>query len=283
MISIIICSREKVINANLSENIKNTVGCDYELIVIDNSKNQYSVFEAYNLGIKQSKGVYLCFLHDDLIVKTNDWGVIIQKLFANDNWLGLIGIAGAKQKSRIPCGWWDCDDKYKVVNIIQHFKDKTIQRQQIGFEDSSFEEVVVIDGVFMCMRKSADVFFSNKLKGFHNYDLNISFEIIRKGFKIGVTNEILLEHFSIGSLNEEWLVSTIELHNRYSNLLPVKINDIVITESEIFIGKKFIDYCISIVGRKKMYKYCFDFLNIKLLLGTRLSLLKYLVKRIFEK
>ena len=67
MISIIICCRIQTINKDLSENIKNTVGCDYELIVIDNSQNSYSIFEAYNLGIERSNGDYLCFIHDDIL------------------------------------------------------------------------------------------------------------------------------------------------------------------------------------------------------------------------
>ena len=44
MISIIICSRTERINYDLSENIKKSVGCDYELIIIDNSENKYSIF-----------------------------------------------------------------------------------------------------------------------------------------------------------------------------------------------------------------------------------------------
>ena len=70
MISIIICSRTQAISKDLSENVQNTVGCDHELVIIDNSENQYSIFEAYNLGIKQSKGEYLCFAHDDILFHT---------------------------------------------------------------------------------------------------------------------------------------------------------------------------------------------------------------------
>ena len=67
MISIIICSRDKSISEELSTNISETINHDYELIVIDNSKNKYSIFEAYNSGIKKSKGLYWCFIHDDIL------------------------------------------------------------------------------------------------------------------------------------------------------------------------------------------------------------------------
>jgi hypothetical protein len=34
---------------------KLTIGCEYELIIIDNSENKYSIYEAYNLGIERYK------------------------------------------------------------------------------------------------------------------------------------------------------------------------------------------------------------------------------------
>jgi len=134
MISIIICSRKK--NNNLLENIKRTIGCEYELVVIDNSANRYSIFEAYNLGIERSKGKYLCFIHDDLFIHTNGWGNVISRLFDDYPDYGLIGIAGSKQKSRIPSGWWDCKEEYKSVNIIQHYANEITEKKYIGFEHS---------------------------------------------------------------------------------------------------------------------------------------------------
>ncbi|MDR1610676.1 MAG: hypothetical protein LBS08_04115, partial [Candidatus Symbiothrix sp.] len=42
MISIIICSKNKDISEQLKSNIEATIGVRYELIVIDNSKQDYS-------------------------------------------------------------------------------------------------------------------------------------------------------------------------------------------------------------------------------------------------
>ena len=60
MISCIICSRRPDISAELKENIASTIGCEYELVVIDNSKNEYSIFSAYNEGVRRAKGDILC-------------------------------------------------------------------------------------------------------------------------------------------------------------------------------------------------------------------------------
>jgi glycosyltransferase involved in cell wall biosynthesis len=241
MLSIIICSRTQNISACLFKNIKNTVGLEYELIVIDNSENTFSIFEAYNLGIERSKNDYLCFIHDDVLFHTKNWGNIINTIFNNDNKIGLIGVAGAKIKTKVPSAWWNCSEDQKAINIIQHFSNKNKENWSFGFENDKNTEVVAIDGVFMAMRKNKQIHFDSEMKGFHNYDLNISFEWKKKGFIIIVTNEILLEHFSLGILNESWVRSTYKIHQRYKKLLPLGISEKLINKKvEVKIAESFI-------------------------------------------
>lgn len=71
-----------------------TVGYTYELIVIDNSEYKYSIFEAYNLGIERSSGEYLCFIHDDILFHSQDWGKAVEGIFNDDVKIGLIGNFG---------------------------------------------------------------------------------------------------------------------------------------------------------------------------------------------
>jgi glycosyltransferase involved in cell wall biosynthesis len=223
MLSIIICSRTQIISSDLSENIKDTVGCEYELIVIDNSENTYSIFEAYNLGIDKSTGDYLCFIHDDILFHTEEWGIVIQGVFSENKKIGLLGVAGAKTKTKIPSVWWNCPQEHMVMNIIQHYPDKEKERHNIGFEKESIQKAVVIDGVFMVMRKDKNICFSTEMEGFHNYDLNISFECIKNGHEVMVTNEILIEHFSMGTINKAWVDSAYKIHNLYKVNLPLSI------------------------------------------------------------
>ncbi len=232
-ISIIICSREKQISKDLIENIKNTVGCDFELIVIDNSENKYSIFEAYNLGIEKSKGEYLCFIHDDVIFHTNDWGNVLECVFNENKEVGLIGVAGSKIKNKMPSAWWDCPAEQKVIHIIQHFPNKEKEKWALGLENGQNKEVVAIDGVFMAMRKDKCINFNTKMSGFHNYDLNISLDYKKHGYKIIVTPKILMEHFSLGTLNKSWYKSTSLFHKLYKNYLPINI-----TGQDIYIQSK---------------------------------------------
>lgn len=222
--SIIICSRTKEVSTAFLENIKETVGgYEYEFIIIDNSKNEISIFQAYNLGIDRSIGEFLCFIHDDIVIHTQDWGKIIQDIFIENPIIGLIGVAGSEIKSKSPSAWWDCPEEFKAINIIQHFNEPARSKEHwnIGFKESAQREVAVIDGVFMVLRRDNRIRFDELLNGFHNYDLNISFEYLIHGYKILVINKILIEHYSIGNINKGWYESTIRLHKKYNRYLPL--------------------------------------------------------------
>jgi hypothetical protein len=247
MISIIICSRTQAINSDLCENIKDTIGSDYELIVIDNSKNSYSIFEAYNLGIEQSKGEYLCLIHDDICFQTVGWGNIINQILDGNKKIGLIGVAGAKVKTRMPSTWWDNYEGQGVINIIQHHKNKEKEFHNSGFENDQDVRVVVIDGVFMAMRRDSRILFHPKMRGFHTYDLNISFEYMKYGYEIIVTDKILLEHFSSGVINETWIEASYKIHYLYRKELPLFVaGNIVSNAHEIINAQRFINKCLNL-------------------------------------
>ena len=259
-ISIVICSRNENLSKEFKENIDLTIGCDYELFVIDNSNNQYSIFEAYNYGIEMSKSEILCFIHDDIRFHTKNWGGILKKLFKDNSEFGLIGIAGSQTKSKTPSGWWNCKSKDMVIHIIQDFPNGTSKVQNSGFDDQKFREAAVIDGVFMGLRKSTNVRFDSRFSGFHGYDLNIGFEVIEKGYKIGVTDQILLQHFSLGSLNTEWLKSIEKIHKTYSHLLPLKVEQGDLKDQEWSNTKSLVEQCYKNKAWRLFFYYWYRLL-----------------------
>jgi glycosyltransferase involved in cell wall biosynthesis len=258
MISIIICSRQKSIDPEFSKNIRDTIGCDHELVIIDNSANTHSIFEAYNLGIEKSAGELLCFLHDDILLHTSDWGAIITATFENNPAIGLLGVAGAKMKTNMPSGWWDCPEELRAVNIIQRYPDGQSLRLNYGFNENKLLEVVVIDGVFMAMKKKDNLTFNSEFKGFHCYDLDISLACKKLGRKVYVTNEVLIEHLSSGSLNESWLKATIKFHKVYRKWLPAisscPVDRRLVSQVEFNNGKRFFESLL----RANMRKEAFD-------------------------
>jgi len=261
MISIVICSRNSKIDTILLENIKSTIGCNFELIAIDNSKNEYSIFQAYNVGITRSKFDFLCFIHDDIIIHTNNWGVKLLEIFNKETEAGLIGLAGAKVKTRMASGWWDCPHDHKAANLMQHFNTEKNVNWNYGFEAADNIEVSVIDGVFMAMKKNPDIQFDTTLKGFHNYDLNICLEFKKSGYKILVTNQIFIEHFSLGNLDVNWLKAIIKFHKQYRQFLPlsVELHPKDIQAIEVKNAKKYFKEILNLGLNRTSIGLLFDF------------------------
>lgn len=284
MISVIICSRKKEINEGLLSNIANTIGCKYELIIVDNSDNKYSIFEAYNFGIKKSKGDFFCYVHDDVLFHTKDWGQEVLKIFEHDKKIGLIGVAGAKIKTRMPSTWWDCPEQFKIINIIQHFKSGIVEHLHQGWNEVDAEEVVVVDGVFMIGRNIDEIYFSKLLTGFHNYDLNLSLEYIKCNYKIIVTNKILLEHFSQGELNTSWCQSTIKIHDLYSDILPIKVSSLSqdLSSIEFKNGCKFLLHSLNIIDRKSRFILWIQLFKIKAVSKFHINFLFHLIRKCWQ-
>ena len=221
MISLVFCSRQPSLSKELEQNISRTIGTGYETVVINNSQTDYSIFEAYNLGISRSKGDILIFLHDDLLFQSNGWGSVIERIFLEKPDVGLLGVAGSTIKTKMPSSWWISPGSV-VIRLIQHHKDgRPSEDKNSGFMNLKLIEVAAIDGVFMAMKKDKRITFDTELDGFHNYDLDLSLKHHLLNKKVCVTNEIVIEHFSGGTIDKNWYLSASRFHKKNSVNLPV--------------------------------------------------------------
>lgn len=282
MISIIICSRTPQISHAFAQNIERTIGCAYELIVVDNSKSTYSIFEAYNLGIQNSAGDCWCFMHDDILFHSLNWGVEILKIFANDSKIGLIGIAGSKIKTKMPSAWWDCPEDQKVMHIIQHLEDQKVENWKQGWNNKIIEQVAVIDGVFMVGKNDSAIIFNTKLKGFHNYDTCLSLLYQQNNYKVVVTQNVLLEHFSFGTIDKTWFLSTLQFDNLFRHFLPLKIeSDLSAKKFKIQEFKNGMRFCTNLVHynlKSKAISYWVRLFVLKPISKFHYHFLKLLIK-----
>ena len=129
MISIIICSRNQSISNILVDNIKNTIGIEHELVIIDNSENKYTIFTAYNQGVKLSKYTYLCFMHEDIVFHSPNWGIKVVDLFRLHTNIGLIGVIGGHFIPNTPATWFSssfCSGTILQGQINGHLPFETI-------------------------------------------------------------------------------------------------------------------------------------------------------------
>ena len=215
-----------MIDHRLEQNINQTIGIDYEIILINNSHNEYSIFSAYNLGIKKAKGDILCFMHEDILFHTNNWGEIVSSIL-EDSSIGMLGVFGSKLLvSNV--SWWLSG--YGVGEYIQGLNNKTgYCFKKEGCEiDEVCEDVALVDGFWFCMPRCCfdqirfdDLFYS----GFHCYDLDISMQTHNIGKRVVVTTRILIEHQSMGALNSVYY-SQLELFSqKWRTSLPLFVGE----------------------------------------------------------
>ncbi|OCX51228.1 hypothetical protein BEL04_21240 [Mucilaginibacter sp. PPCGB 2223] len=285
MISIIISSAKTKLLSLVSENIKNTIGVEHEIIAFDNSAGAKGIAEIYNLGIRQAQYDLLCFMHEDIELLTPDWGVIVNNIFAQNPEVGLIGVAGSSYKPLTPSGWNGIGNEEYYTNLKQSYKfsDKPPELKYHNLTDQKLVQVACIDGVWMCTTREIALrhLFDESFTGFHVYDIDLSLNI-GLSYRVAVTFEVLLDHFSEGSYNADWLNDTIKLHKKWEPVLPVSITNKSVTEM-ISIERRTFKYFISQLIRFKFpLSIALDMLNLnnryrKLSTGLYLKLRYYIL------
>jgi glycosyltransferase involved in cell wall biosynthesis len=220
MISIIICSRDLETLHKVSQNIEQTIGVAYEIIAIDNSKGEYGICQAYNVGARQSKFNILCFMHEDLSFHTPSWGSKVVEILA-DNRIGVLGVAGGTYQLKAPVPWW-----FMGLNFIrQQVIHTTAEGTTVDVVNPQLErlaDVAVADGLWLCSRKAVweqYPFDEMNFAGFHFYDVDYCTAIFFH-YRICVTFDILIEHYSKGTINETWLANALKYQRKWKDALP---------------------------------------------------------------
>ncbi|WP_221284805.1 glycosyltransferase [Mucilaginibacter sp. SP1R1] len=266
MISVIICSANKSLLKQISENIAATIGVPHEIIAADNSVAAQGICAVYNQGILKAQYDTLCFMHEDILIKTEKWGQKVISLFHQDPQLGLIGVAGSAYKPLTPSGWSGLGINTSYLNIIQSFKH-TNNKSALVYRNPNNDnllQVASLDGVWLCTTKKVVqefIFDETTFKGFHGYDVDFSLSVGQK-YKVAVSFEILLEHLSEGVFDKTYLGENLKLYNKWSWHLPVNVEklsskQIIYIEKTTF--KDFIDKIVEfnyplIICVKVLYK-----------------------------
>lgn len=215
MVSIIISTYQPQYLEAVKQNIAQTIGVPFEIIAIEN-KRAMGICKAYNLGAAKAKFPYLCFTHEDIKFKTQNWAGSLITKFESDDQTGLIGVAGTTYKSLAPGGWGNLSIETDRLNIIQHYKGNR-EPEYCNQINKNFEQVACVDGVFLLTKRSIwqeNRFDENTFTDFHCYDLDFSLSINRS-HKVFVTNQVLIEHFSPGGMDANWINETFKLSKKW--------------------------------------------------------------------
>lgn len=224
MISIIICNKKSILEPTLEKNILSSIGVDYEIFSIDNSRGQYSIFQAYNEGMARAKGDILCFMHDDILFRSNNWGKVVEASFASNQKMGALGVAGGHFMPDCPCSWSTC--KTTSFHVWQTNRDGSAT--EYGCSNYSngkrLVEVACLDGLFMCIRcKLFDTirFDDKTFTGFHCYDSDICMQVLSASYSVNVTFDIDIQHHSNGACNQQYYDNLELWHKKWHSHLPV--------------------------------------------------------------
>ena len=228
MISVIICSANAADLAIVSDNIRQTIGVVHEIISFDNHDAAQGICALYNEGAQKAKYDVLCFMHEDIEMKSENWGAKVGSIFSANPKLGLMGVAGGGYKSVVPSSWYNADLKMNgefYCNLIQGFKyaGRESFLDYRNPKQEKLSKVACIDGCWMVTRKEialAMPFDDKLLDHFHGYDIDISIQV-GQHWDVAVTYEVLLSHFSEGNFSESWEEAILKVHRKWSAVLPV--------------------------------------------------------------
>lgn len=230
MISIIVSTYKPDLFSAFTENVAKNIGIEYEIITIEN-KGLMGLCEAYNKGIAQAKYQYICFSHDDIRINTQNWGQYIIETFNADKQLGMLGVAGGGYKPWMPSAWFfSGDQRFRRLNLTQTnlLTNESIKRiDNPNKLDGGLDEVVTLDGCWFCTNKEiVDTykFDSETFKGYHCYDIDYSLQVGQK-YKLAVSFDLDIEHFSYGVFSSEWFIETMKLYKKWKNILPRSCDD----------------------------------------------------------
>lgn len=250
MISYIVCSRTANLADKIVKNIATTVGCDYELVVIDNSHKEYNIFTAYEEGVKRAKGDILCFAHDDVVnYHTSNWGVNVERHFAEDDSLGCVGIVGTHFAPNTPFEWYHCLLQSGGCIMTTNGKSENMQYLDHFTDGKTIIEAVVLDGQWMCIRRS--LFDKGLIRwdkenfdGWHCYDTDICFQVRNAGYKVGIVADVLIEHTSFGTCTKAWIEATKKVYEKWKHTLP-QVAGMQMSEEETKIRTQYIELAMG--------------------------------------
>ncbi len=220
MISVIIVSTRSPNYQSIIENISLTIGVAYELIHVDQLEK--GICFAYNLGAARAKFSILCFVHDDVLFHSIDWGKKIGAHLKNQT-TGVIGVMGGRYKSANGLGW---RDGYSTMYRYQ-VKDGAEAGKHLLYNpfDEEKSRVLCVDGALLCCRKEVwqqFPFDEITFTGFHFYDIDFCVQVNIKYINY-VIYDVLIEHFSQGKKDEAFLKSVLEFEQKWKDSLPLSL------------------------------------------------------------
>lgn len=198
-ISVVCCSitpaRLERLRTNLADHLD---GSDWELIHIGDAR---SLCEGYNRGIDASRGDVVVLCHDDIRVHASDFRT---RLLDHLGRFDLIGPAGSTACTGPAVFWSGPPHGHGWVTHVDQAGYRPSLSSGFG---PVIENAQALDGLFLAARRDLFErlrFDEATFDGFHLYDLDFSYRAFRSGARLGITQDLLVEHRSRGDFDDAW-------------------------------------------------------------------------------
>jgi glycosyltransferase involved in cell wall biosynthesis len=147
--------------------------------------NAPSMTGGYNQALRQSKAKYKVYMHQDVFITNPNFIASILGIFSRNPELGMLGLVGA---ASVPLNgvWWESTDRYGKV-----YESHSGIMKELAFQEVSgdYQAVAALDGLILITQYDVpwreDIF-----TGWHYYDVSQVQEFLRKGFRVGVVNQV---------------------------------------------------------------------------------------------
>jgi len=200
LVSVVICSIDRAKFAAVTRMYEQLLpAASLEIIGIHDARG---LAEAYNRGLRQSRGELIIFSHDDIEIHCADFGARLTDALQR---FDLIGVVGATQVTGPGVKW---AGHPHIRGWITH---PTPDRQGWlagvhRIEHQPVAGIQAIDGLWMATKKQVaeTVLFDEKVEGFHFYDLDFSWRAAKAGFALGLEPSIRIIHDSLGNFGPAW-------------------------------------------------------------------------------
>ena len=230
MISVIVCSRKPPSWQEHIRNVAITIGCRHEYVRVDNTANALGICAAYNQGLTRAGGDVVVFVHEDVFFIEPGWGVRVQELFSRNPALGLAGVAGTQYLCADTPSWVAAGRPFIHGMVIHDMDGGNRSVLTVYSWERGEVETVAVDGLFMAIRASlfpSIGFDQTTFDGFHFYDLDICMQVRAQGYRVMVTDAVLLRHLSGGSYDHVWMEYARRFVGKYRQALPATCVDSV--------------------------------------------------------
>lgn len=200
-ISVVVCSVDEGRYQSACHSYSAALGdCPVEFIGIHDAR---SLAEGYMRGLGRCSGNVVIFSHDDVAVLSLDLASALHRALDS---LDVVGVVGTARLTGPAWGWSGrSDGRGRIVQPDP--ADGSLWVHCLHFPEPVTTGLQALDGLFLAARRevaSEVEFDAGTFDGFHLYDLDFSYRAAARGLRVGVSQDILLRHDSIGEFGKSW-------------------------------------------------------------------------------